>query len=376
MPGGVCSNDGLKWCRQRDECGGGICLPFEKNHATQIFHPMFLDRIKTYSTFRFMNWIIGNDVDPNQKVWSNRPKPTDARWANRGAPVEVMVDLANRIGVDPWFTIPHLSSDDYVRAFATYVREHLDPELQPYVEHSNEVWNDHFPQSEYARKEGQRLKLDPDPDRAKIFYHARRSVEIFKIWKSVFGSRRMTRVMGAFAAVPQISEGMLKFQDAYKSTDALAIAPYIDYGTSREEDFKRARTMTIDQLLDSLEKESLSDTARMVEEHAKLAKTYKLELIAYEGGQELVGIGPYMDDPEVNRLFDSANRAPRMKKLYLTYLEQWRRSGGRLFVHFQNCQAYSRFGRYGSIETLDQPRSAAPKFDALQEFIEKNPRWW
>ncbi len=58
-----------------------------------------------------------------------------------GMPVEVMVKLANKLNVDPWFCLPHLCTDDYVTQFATYVRDHLNSNLVAYYELSNEVWN-------------------------------------------------------------------------------------------------------------------------------------------------------------------------------------------------------------------------------------------
>jgi hypothetical protein len=65
-----------------------------------------------------------------------------------------------------------------------------------------------------------------------------------------------------------------------------------------------------------------------------------------------------------------------MGRLYRGYLDAWKKAGGRLFVHFSNCSAYTKWGRWGALEHLEQPRAAAPKFDALQEFAEHNPPWW
>ena len=101
-----------------------------------------------------------------------------------------------------------------------------------------------------------------------------------------------------------------------------------------------------------------------------------LPLIAYEGGQHLVGNGGVENNATINALFDDANRDPRMGALYKTYLDAWKASGAKLFVHFINCSGYSMWGRWGALEYLDQPRANAPKFDALQTFIEQNRAWW
>ena len=60
--------------------------------------------------------------------WADRPQPGDAVYtSDRGVPVERMIDLANVLQADPWFCIPHLAEDDYVRQFATLVKARLDP---------------------------------------------------------------------------------------------------------------------------------------------------------------------------------------------------------------------------------------------------------
>ena len=65
-----------------------------------------------------------------------------------------------------------------------------------------------------------------------------------------------------------------------------------------------------------------------------------------------------------------------MKDVYLDYLEGWKRNGGRLFMHFVNCSGPSKWGRWGALEYLTQPRADAPKFDAVQRFMETTPPWW
>src|SRR5262249_8702610 len=112
----------------------------------------------------------------------------------------------------------------------------------------------------------------------------------------------------------------------------------------------------------------------LYEKQAAVAKKYKLALVAYEGGQHLVAEGPMMNDRELNNLLDKAVSDPRMKEIYLANLAHWKAKGGTLFVHYLNCMVKDPPGRYGALDFLEQPGSDAPRFDALQEFIEKNPR--
>lgn len=119
--------------------------------SDEIFNPMFLNSLKGYRALRFMIWMLGESVeDIAARRWVERPTPQDARWTIKGAPVEIMVALANRVHADPWFSIPHGADDDYVRHFAETARDSLDPGLKVYLEYSNEVWNDVYPQTDYA----------------------------------------------------------------------------------------------------------------------------------------------------------------------------------------------------------------------------------
>ncbi len=370
MPGGACSNDATRYCDAHTPCDADAqCNSFEAHYATQVFHPKFLARTAPYAALRFMDWMLTNNSE--QARWEARPKPEDARY-DRGAPVEVMVALANRQKQDAWFTLPHRADQTYVRKFAEYVRDHLAPKLKVYVEHSNEVWNGQFEQAQFAMTRGEALRLASSPFEAQLRYHARRTREIGAIWTEVFGAqkKRLVRVLGAQAANPWTAETMLGFEDTKRHVDALAIAPYFggEYGT--EEYAARVAKLSLDAFLKELETESLPQSIGWIADYAKLAKKHGLELLAYEAGQHLTGVGPQVDNATLNSLFDRANRDPRMGKLYSAYLDAWRKHGGGLFMHFVDCAGPSKWGRWGALEWLEQPREQAPKFDALMRYIE------
>ena len=135
-----------------------------------------------------------------------------------------MVELANRLGAHPWFTIPHQTDNAYVNAFAQTVQSKLNPALRVYVEHSNEVWNWQFTQAPYADAMGKAMT----PPTNYHGYHAFRTREIGNIFKTALGTRRVVTVLGAQAAgravVYSIPEVVAKF--GRSDIDAIAIAPY------------------------------------------------------------------------------------------------------------------------------------------------------
>ena len=376
MPGGVCDDDPVRYCDAQKPCAGrAACTPFEQNYETQIFHPKFLERLQKFSVVRFMDWMRTNDS--KERKWADRPLPTDVRFRD-GAPVETMVALANRLSQHPWFNIPHAADDDYVRQFASYVRDHLRPELKVYVEYSNEVWNGIFPQAAYATEQGKKLGLGKSNWDAQYRFQARRSTEVQKIWEAVFKGqeKRLVRVLGTQVANEGVAEALLSFEDTREHVDALAVAPYFGGEYGAPEETKRWENASVTQVLADLRARSLPTSYGFIKRHAEIAKKYQLELVAYEGGESFAGIGGSENNPKLNKLFDAVGRDPRMKQIYLEYLAGWKNNGGKLFVHFTDCFVPGKFGRWGALEYLEQPRAEAPKFDALQSFIEKNPRWW
>jgi hypothetical protein len=101
------------------------------------FHPAFVHSLKRYRILRFMDWAFTNgDLDGS---WEARAKQSDISYVNRGVPLEEMVLLANMIGADGWFCIPHRADDNYVAKFAELVNSTLRPDRKIYVEFSNEV---------------------------------------------------------------------------------------------------------------------------------------------------------------------------------------------------------------------------------------------
>lgn len=343
---------------------------------TKRFNSAFLDRLKGYGTLRFMDWMETNRstiIKPEQ-----RAIPADARYTEKGVPVEVIADLCNSAGTDAWVNIGHTWSNELVEATAVVLRDQLKPDLRVYVEHSNEIWNGIFPQADFVRKRGIASELSKDVFEAQIRWHAKRSAEIHAIFDKVFGaqSNRVVRVLGGWAANAWSTKTMLDYlKDNNAAVDVVAIAPYFGNSLGEPEQRGEVQGYGLPELMKRLEK-SVDESLVWVADQKKWADKFGVGLVAYEGGQHLVGVGPVADDAHVNGLFDAANTAPAMKGLYLRYLRGWKDQGGGLFLHFTSTMRPSKYGRWGAAETMEQPRAQAPKLDALLTFAETTPRWW
>jgi hypothetical protein len=372
MPGGVCEGDPFTHAAGPQDCGSRRYRSFADNRDI-LFYPVFAERLRGYSVLRFMDWMRTNNS--SVATWAQRTPLTYSTWTKEsGAPVEVMIALANLVRAQPWFTLPHRSDEAYARSFAQLVRQKLDPALGVYVEHSNEVWNSMFTQyAELSRQgEAQGLFLSE--------YHALRTRALAGIFKAELGAGRVVAVLGAQTVNTWIASHPLDFLRARfgagaTGIDAVAIAPY--FGVSpgpAEADTYTA--MGLDAFFDHVRTTVLPEMANHMANYRALAAHYGVRLLAYEGGQHMVGVGGAENNAALNALFDSFNRDPRIRQLYLDYLADWKRVGGELFVHFNDVSSYTKWGRWGALEYVAQPRSESPKFDAIMTFIEQNPAWW
>ena len=376
MPGGICEGDVFAHVAAAQACGDRRYLSFADNARSITFYPVFLDRLRAYSVLRFMNWMLGASSESPVENWSQRTPPSYRTWTvASGVPVEVMIALANRIGAHPWFSIPHRSDDAYARQLAQLVKAQLDPGLRVYVEYSNEVWNRQFAQSAYAAEQGkvQTPRLDA------MQYYGLRARTLGLIFKDTLGPERVIAAFAAQAANHAAAmKGLGYIRTRFGDTsglDAVAIAPYFGVLATPETAGKYT-AMTLDDLFTHMRNEVSRLMPQIVKDYRSLADTYGLSLVAYEGGQHMVGSRGAQHNDALKDLFHAFNRDPRIKQLYLDYLGLWKQAGGQLFLHFSDVSTWGKFGSWGALEYVAQPRAAAPKFDALQTFMEHNPVWW
>ena len=342
-----------------------VIMPgFEESFEKDPFHPAFLQRWQGMACLRFMDWMETNNSEIQH--WSDRPTPESATFCGQGVPLEWMFDLCNRQQADAWFCMPHLADDEYVRNFARMVKERLDSRLKVYIEYSNEVWNGMFEQSRWAGQEGMRWGFAEKPWEAAWRYTAHRSVQIFAIWEEVFGSReRLVRVLASQAANPYVSERICEFQDAYRHADALAIAPYVSFNVPARGEQINVQTVeawSLDQLMNHVEGQCLPQAISWMRGQKEVADKFGLRLIAYEGGQHLVGVGGGENSEIMTALFHQANRDPRMARIYERYYQAWEEGGGDLFCYFSSVSRWSKWGSWGMLEFCDEDPSQSPKF--------------
>lgn len=382
-----------------------------------VFNPRWTARVADVRLYRFMDWMFTNGSD--KLAWADRARPADATYVWRGVPVEVMVQLANELGADPWFTMPHRADDDYVRRFATHVRDHLAPGLRAHVEYSNEVWNFIFPQADWAREQANARWGDAAGDDAWMQYAGLRAAQMARIWRTVFGADAATRlvaVLGTHTGWPGLEQAALTAPlalddgslDAPPVTlfDAYAVTGYFGHALGAED-----RTESVLGWIEAsravaraeADRRGLDGTARdtylaahgydlafdlaaatlrsgsfkallnkTFPYHAAAAARHGLRLMMYEGGTHVTGQGAAVENAELTDFFNAFNYSPQMGALYDDLLAGWRRAGGGPFNAFVDVSAPSRWGSWGALRHLQDDN---PRWQALMRANAHPPDW-
>ncbi|MBL8562651.1 MAG: M10 family metallopeptidase C-terminal domain-containing protein [Gemmobacter sp.] len=369
--------------------------------AGAIFTPEFIEKIDDFRALRFMDWMATNNstiVD-----WEDR-RPLDAARDtvmgedDRGASVEVMVALANATRADPWFTLPHMASDDYIRQFVTYVRDHLDPGLVARFELSNEVWNWGFDQAHFAQAEAARL-WGAEAEGGWMQWYGMRAAQMAGIVAEVFGEETGTRALNVFAtqagwqgleqyaldAPDYVAAGGTPPRDA--PFHIYAIAPY--FGGSLASEAMEAQvadwiaageagfTAAIAWLRTGDGFDTLANLGAIIAYHAQMAEDLGWQLEAYEGGQHIVdldGLFGGAQDPAQTAFFTELVRHPGFEALYAEYFALWRENGGGLLAHFSDFGEGGRYGSWGIWDSAYAEDSARAR--AVEAFRDGTEAWW
>ena len=347
-----------------------VIMPgFESDYATNPWHPQFIKRWSGIACIRLMDFMMTNNS--TQVIWDDRPKLTDASFTKKGIPLELMLDLANRLEADPWFCMPHLADDAYIKQFAQMVKANLKPNLRAWIEYSNEVWNNGFKQTKYANQMGQGLSFMGQSSNATAHYYAYRSMQIFDIWQAVYGGNSgFVRVIASQAANTHLAETILSFKNAAKQADVLAIAPYVSVNiTPRNKGalaVNEVAAWNLDKLFEHIFAVALPKSQQSIQQNKKIADQYGVKLVAYESGQHLVGALGAENNDAITKLFTEANADPRMGEVYSQNLNAWAQAGGDLICSYNGVGKWSKWGSWGLLQYYDDAPTA--KFKAVIEW--------
>lgn len=390
QPGGRCGGNPLSYAATASDCPNGNFRSFEQDINTNILHPQFLQNAQPFSTIRLMGWpatLYNADA-------AGRARVTHAFWGSsqgKGAPWETAYRAANAIDSNVWVSLPYNADDAFVRDLARRTKATLESGRKVYVEYANEIWNNAWPYAIAAQwVESQGVALWPN-DPAETWekrwnWYAKRSIEMCDIWDAEWGAAkdRLTCVLAGQAGNDFINEQIMACPIHVRNggtrcankADAFSTAPYFGYlGDKAFADRLRAGTYTLNNFFADMTGD-VDAAVKTMQGNVATAAKYGLPLVAYEGGQHYLWQDwdeVKNDAPAVRDFFAIASRDPRMKAMYTRYFQGAQQAGIREFIHCCSLAQNPAFsGSWGLKEYQQEPRSQAPKFDAIMSFIESN----
>lgn len=353
------------------------------NHdSEQIFTDAFLNTLTSadFSTIRFMDFRHTNNSEPNYPAvieWEHRKKPTDAGQGQipplgklDGAAWEYVVELGNEVQMDIWINIQIAATTDYVEKLAKLIKNTLDPELNIYIESSNEVWNNIFNQYNYNIAQANHLGIGEHEN------HARRTIELAQIFESVFGEGSLNqRVRLVLCSHAPMLKWWVQPMLNYVNTNFGSPNDYI-YAIARQTYFEASdRSGSVSELLDGCQTEidkqitetSGNESGRRQWVQAAASWGFAGGLCSYEGGFHVPSGGS--TDNLANQIKMHRNqRAANVLKY--NYDEAFFTLGGNLAMQFTLTSGYNRYGCWGLTDDVNYP-DRNYKFQAVRELIEK-----
>ncbi|MEM8753269.1 MAG: calcium-binding protein, partial [Pseudomonadota bacterium] len=364
------------------------------HEAGAVFDPDWLALIDDARELRFMDWQHTNHSTNSE--WDERATATDMTYAtSKGVPLEIMVQLANEAGTDAWFSMPHGATDEYMREFAIYVRDNLDPNLRASVELSNEVWNPAFSQGHHIARA---QEAEWGEWRA-IDSYSKRATEMALIWDEVYAEEpegRLQKVLGTQTNNPWITATALEnrsWQEFEPETyvrpadvfDAVAVTTYFG-GRFAIDDTLRGEledaiadpdVNAFDYLRDRiLYEEDVRGTIPFIanrwQEHKNILEANgDLDLIAYEGGQHVHHLWATSgDSAAMTDFFADFVRSPQMAELYEASWKAWAEIGDGGYNQFGDVAAPTKWGSWGLYSHVGDENPRAEALDRLNEETE------
>ena len=417
-PGGTCDGDPFSYAADAAACPSSY-RPLTETYASQPFHPQYLASLRPFASFRVIHLSMTN-TDRN-KEWAERPRFDEISWGydgEKGVPIEVTLDLANTLDASPWLEVPHMASDDYVLQFARLAKARLTTTRPIYLEYGNEAWNGMYPYSlgaNYVKDQGKaRWPTSTESDYAKgMNWFALRTKQICAIWKQEFADRpgQVKCVMGAQGGTPWVTDHYLlscplhaaepggSACDKAAGINAFAAGYYFGghvsdtaFQAQIEADWFTQADGGLTRLFQEItdgsalatpagwtrQRATVAGIATQMAANKLVADQYGVAMLVYEGGNELFGLSTTNAyQIKLQQLIERAQRDPRMGAAYTAVLNHWKANGGHLYAVYESTGRYTATrGNSTLLEWQGQPRSEAPKYDAVLTFMENNPCWW
>ena len=354
----------------------GYPLNSEKTFTDEYLNLCKSANFACYRFYGVQNIWDGEPVYPAKKTWDKRKTPQDAsqrtmKSMNGKSDAwcwEYVIELANILKKDIWINIYMSADSDYVANLAGLLKTKLNPEINIYVENSNEVWSPtqatHGP---YNKAEADKNKITFDEN------YARRTIELSRWFTYVFGQSEVNKRIRIILASQHAYSGRSDNHLNYIKSKFGEPKDYI-YATSPALYFGSTKATSTDPIL--INEGMIEDINSQISNSQ--VGTYRLNHInkankwgliggctSYEGGPSLPEGGATAN--LANQIL--ANRTEKMKDVVKkNYLEGWKNIGGGLAMYFTLTSAYNRYGCWGITDDYTKP-DRNYKMQAIRDII-------
>jgi hypothetical protein len=349
----------------------------------QIFTNLWLDSIRSYGwvALRCMDMLKINgyaapgssEAYPYRLAWDGNRRLPDAgplygkvQPGVHGVPWESIVALGQLTRKDLWINIPVNASDEYVDHLAALFKSGnsstggagVPPDINIYVEYSNEMWHTAFPQGlwnyqaaqDEVKAGGTNLNYDGaagTPEKWRFRRIAKRTIEIGRQFRKVFDGQpeRIRPVINNHTTAPDFD--MLQYVAANYGRPADVL-----YGISQQGYYSSADSSSVQAILEGEKAASDRNRAGYIASRA-LATYFGLHSLLYEGGQEEKGgDNPAIPDKGLANKFAAARDLGMKDVILHDLIDNWFSSGGELYMVFSQAARYSYWGMWGQTDDL------------------------
>lgn len=325
------------------------------NSELKGFRPAWLDIVRNARIIRFKEWMaVDNEWGTSQ--WANRYLPERVTYqGEEGLPFEVMCDLCNMIGADPWFMLKSPTDDAYSESAAALVRSMLDPERYAYVEWSDKWWDGNnqgtFP---WIQNLANQWFGETDLEHMSQAYAGRAS-EIFAIWRNEWSgadANRLCTVLQSWTGGVYFNQRLFDAPDYIAMRGAGTPTPYsltthfildskIDGGLSFPESDQLAtiegwvNTLTVEQVWDNMASAcqapfqglsgyTLTGNSAFWEDHKTSLLNYpNVTVICGEGGWHLSVPYAHQGDDEWISIYTGFVRSSQGAAIFNGTMQRW-----------------------------------------------------
>lgn len=387
--------------------------------AGERIDPAYAALIADVRQIRFMDWNQTNASE--QTTWASRPMVGQNSYSSDGngddlinkaaVPIELMVELCNRVKADMYFTFPHAANDNYIIQAATYVRDNLNSELTCTFEISNEVWNFGFTvQQAYFLDLGNALWPDAvgveDPQQIRLSALGYRTYQAAQLIDAVYVGQLGRRAIAlsvhggySFMGIVTLDASIWKTYRANNTSTSgpyvaphtaithLAITSYFGVGAlaeSRQAAIEAAYPATSDALIESYLRSTGKEGGDVSSIEASIIgwDTYNtiaadrgIKMVLYEGGPHMVfatGTQSQTARDACRQWLASPLGAAFCTDMQIAWAANSEAAGP--FMQFQDVGAWSVFGHWTIWETMN---SAPVGYMAQLLTLNASTRnWW